>query len=127
MFLSASAYFLGGHVSLMGRYRPAVTERIDDHAITIAPEHIRDWHSVPGTRPDRARDEAIDVIHIEVDGDRRALERLGRKRATPRHFIDEHHPCATDLDRGVHEFSVLARQPHSLHRAEGAFYRTRLP
>jgi hypothetical protein len=54
-----------------------MAERILELAVAIAPEHVRDRHRHLRAGFHRARDECIGIRYVEVDGDRRALERLG--------------------------------------------------
>src|SRR5206468_11048564 len=57
--------------------RPAVAERVLELAVAVAPELIGYGHRHLGAGFDRARDDRIDVVDVEVDGDRRALSAFG--------------------------------------------------
>src|SRR6516225_10089695 len=57
--------------------RPAMAERILNLAVAIAPEHVGHGHRSLGARPDGTRADRIDIVDIEMDRHRRALERLG--------------------------------------------------
>src|SRR5262252_8648056 len=36
---------LRGHVAVVGCHRPTMAERVDDHTIAVAPEHVRHRHA----------------------------------------------------------------------------------
>ena len=44
-FLHGVLDLFRGHVALAGCHRPAMAEGIDDHAIAVAPKHVRHRHS----------------------------------------------------------------------------------
>src|SRR5579863_3964464 len=60
---------------------PAMAKRIFELAIAIAPEHIRNGHGDFCARGDGAGCECIDVIDIQVNDYRRALEDFGTERS----------------------------------------------
>jgi hypothetical protein len=65
-----------------------------------------------------AIDEGIHVIDVEVNGHRRALECLGRKRPPLRPFVDQHDRSTANLDRRMQQLAVLTRQPRHLEGTE---------
>src|SRR3546814_6084294 len=58
--------------------RPAVAERVFELAVAIAPEHVLHRHRDLGAGLHRARGEAIHILDVQMDRDRRAAERLRR-------------------------------------------------
>lgn len=70
VFGHRSLDFVRADIADMGGKRPAMTERIFDLAITIAPEHVGDRHGYFCAGFDCARDGGVNVFDKYMHGDR---------------------------------------------------------
>src|SRR5271170_7468618 len=111
-------HLFGAHIANVRGRRPTVAERILELAIAIAPEHVRKRHGDLRSRVDRAPDERVHVVDIEVNGDRRTLESLWADCAVIGKFVDQHDRRITDPDHGMHKLSVGTRHSGYFHRLE---------
>ena len=58
-----------------------MAERIFDLAVAVALKHVAHRHGGLGAGAHRLRRHRIDILDIEVDGDRRTFQRLRSERA----------------------------------------------
>src|SRR3954468_20323937 len=95
-----------------------MAERVLELAVAIAPELVGNRHGDLRAGLDRARDETVDVVDVQVNGDRRALERLRPERAPLWHLIGQHYGRVSNAHGGMHELAIGPRHPRGLLRAE---------
>src|SRR6267378_7239395 len=97
-FLHGFLHLLRAYVADMRADRPAVAERVLKLAVAVAPEHVGDGHGQLRAGFHRARDEGVRIVHVEVDDDWRAFERLRPEHAPLRRFVDQHDGRIADAD-----------------------------
>ena len=69
-FLHRLLRFFDGHVADMRADGPVMPKRIDELAVAITPEHVCHRHRDLRPGLDCAFDRGVDIVDIEVDGDR---------------------------------------------------------
>ncbi len=74
----AALHLFGSNVFDMLAQRPAMTERIGDLAVAIAPELIGQRHGYDGARLDRPIEHSVDIFRVQVQNDRTAAQGLRR-------------------------------------------------
>src|SRR6516162_7895619 len=77
-FGAAAGHLVRRYVFFVSRDRPGVAEGIYHLAVAVAPEHVHERHLNLGAGGDGLLEERVDVLHVEMDGHRRAAELLGR-------------------------------------------------
>lgn len=60
----------------VGRYRPFMVERVFQRSEPVAPEFVLERHRDFCAGSNGLRNDGADIFDLQVDGDRRALERL---------------------------------------------------
>src|SRR6266576_4661433 len=72
-FLRRLLHLLRADIANMHGHRPLVAKRVFEFAVTIAPEHVLDWHRDLCPRSSGVSDERVNVFDIKMYCDRRAL------------------------------------------------------
>src|SRR5262249_21011551 len=73
-------HLLRGYVAYVRAYGPVMAERVLELTVAIAPEHVCDRHGDLRAGLNRAGGKGIGIVHVEMDRDRGALERLRAQR-----------------------------------------------
>src|SRR5258708_35196680 len=95
-----------------------MAERVFQRAVTIAQEHACDRHPDFRACRDRALGERINVIDVEMDCYRSALERFWSVYAVLGHFVDQHDWRIADPDLRMHELAIRPGQANNLDCVE---------
>src|SRR5579862_5967467 len=61
------------HIADVRRDRPAMPERILEHAVAVAPEHVGDRHRDLRAGLFRLRGRRVDILDVQVNRDRRSV------------------------------------------------------
>src|SRR6266498_4128163 len=69
-FLRRLLHLIRADIANMCGDRPLMAKRVFEFAVTIAPEHVLEWHRYLRPRSRGVRDERVDVLDIEVNCDR---------------------------------------------------------
>src|SRR5262245_6936521 len=80
-------------------------ERVRDLAETVSPEHVRRGHLGRGARRNGAIIGGIDVLDVEVEGNRCWGPRLGSDTSHNRSLFGQENKGITDSELGMHDFA----------------------
>src|SRR5437762_2924742 len=111
--------FARAQVAYVGRHRPAMTKRVLELTISVAPEHVGDGHGDPRARGHGFRHDAVDVVDVQMDGDRRAFQCDRSEEPPLRILVDQHERRVTDPNSGMHQLAAGPRQAGYLDSVEG--------
>src|SRR5205085_210247 len=97
---------------------PAMPERVHELAVALAPDLVGERLADDRAGLDRTVPGGVDVADLQVQDDRRALERLRRDDAELGELVGEHHLRVAEPELDLHETAVGYGDPAALLRAE---------
>jgi hypothetical protein len=86
-----------------------MAERVLQLAVAVAPEHVGDRHQDRRAGLDGLFEAGVDVLHVVVNRDRRALQRIRAECLMVGPLVGQHQHGVADLQAGVHHLAARSR------------------